>query len=97
MLELWKNTVEETDELTGKTTIGDKQERRTDDEIGAIEQSSVASVRGLVNTFNAYAEWYRVDARASVTVLSATAKTDEEEVSENDTGEEPSSSDIGHQ
>lgn len=70
-LALWTQTMEELDELTGRIRIGEKQERRTDDEIEAIEQGAGASVNTLVETFNRYAEWYGINASAEWALKSA--------------------------
>lgn len=63
LLALWGNTIEELDELTGRVKIGDKTERRTDDEIDVIRKSAFTSVDMLIDTPNEFAKWYGLDVR----------------------------------
>lgn len=64
LIALWTQTVEEIDEMTGRATVGEKTERRTDDEISVIEQSASATIDVIIDTFNRYAKWYDIPARA---------------------------------
>lgn len=63
-LAVWTNTVEELDEATGRVKIGEKTERRTDDEISVIENSACSAIDTVINTFNRYCKFYGVRARA---------------------------------
>ena len=56
--------VEEIDASTGRVTIGEKTERRTDDEISVIENSACSTIDTIIDSFNRYAEWYGLDAHA---------------------------------
>lgn len=65
LLAAWVNTTEELDALTGLVRIGDKEERRTREEIEGLELAAEGTAVGvIIDTFNAYAEWYGVDAVA---------------------------------
>lgn len=65
LLAAWVNTTEELDALTGLVRIGEKEERRTREEIEGLELAAEGTAVGvIIDTFNAYAEWYGVDARA---------------------------------
>lgn len=65
LLAAWVNTTEELDALTGLIRIGEKEERRTREEIEGLELAAEGTAVGvIIDTFNAYAEWYGVDAVA---------------------------------
>ena len=65
LLAAWVNTTEELDALTGLVRIGEKEERRTREEIEGLELAAEGTAVGvIIDTFNAYAEWYGVDAVA---------------------------------
>lgn len=65
LLSAWVNTMEELDALTGLVRIGEKEERRTREEIEGLELAAEGTAVGvIIDTFNAYAEWYGVDAVA---------------------------------
>ena len=69
LLAAWVNTTEELDALTGLVRIGEKEERRTREEIEGLELAAEGTAVGvIIDTFNAYAEWYGVDARARYAV-----------------------------
>lgn len=65
LLSAWVNTTEELDALTGLVRIGEKEERRTREEIEGLELAAEGTAVGIIiDTFNAYAKWYGVDAVA---------------------------------
>lgn len=63
-LELWKNTLEELDAVTGRAAIGEKNERRITEEIAVIENAASTSIDVLIDTVNKFAEWYGDDIQA---------------------------------
>lgn len=64
MIELYAQTIEELDVLTGRAAIGEKNERRVTDEIVVLENSAYTSIDVIIDTFNRFADWYGVDAHA---------------------------------
>lgn len=64
LLDFWTNTIEELDESTGRVKVGEKSERRTDDEITVIENSASAEIDVIIDTFNRFCKWYGISARA---------------------------------
>ena len=56
--------LEELDASTGRVTIGEKTERRTDDEVSVIENSACSTIDTIIDTFNRYCKWYGIAARA---------------------------------
>ena len=95
LLEIWKQTSEELDDLTGRASIANKQERRTDNEIMAIEEAASANMQVIIDTFNAFADWYGIDAHAENKRLVNMAAYDEEEEVDNGGSGEPDTSDAG--
>src|SRR5699024_10073044 len=63
-LEIWKNTLEELDALTGRAAIGEKNERRITEEVAVIENAASTSIDVLTDTVNKFAEWYGDDVHA---------------------------------
>ena len=63
-LEIWKNTLEELDALTGRAAIGEKNERRITEEVAVIENAASTSIDVLIDTVNKFAEWYGDDVHA---------------------------------
>lgn len=79
-LALWTETLEELDALTGRATVGEKNERRISEEISVIEDSACSSIDVIIDTFNRFAEWYGVDAHAvRGSEIRREAKTSEDE------------------
>lgn len=63
-LEIWKNTLEDLDALTGRAAIGEKNERRITEEVAVIENAASTSIDVLIDTVNKFAEWYGDDVHA---------------------------------
>lgn len=63
-LELWRNTIEELDAVTGRAALGEKNERRITEEIAVIENAASTSIDVLIDTVNKFAEWYGDDVHA---------------------------------
>ena len=61
LLALYVQTLEEIDAAVGRTTVGEKQERRISEEISVIENSACSSIDVLIDTFNRYCEWYKIN------------------------------------
>lgn len=64
-MEVWKQTLEELDAVTGRATIGEKNERRITEEVSVIEDAASTSIDVIIDTFNEYAEFYEIDAIAA--------------------------------
>lgn len=64
-MEVWKQTLEELDAVTGRATIGEKNERRITEEVSVIEDAASTSIDVIIDTFNEYAEFYEIDAMAA--------------------------------
>lgn len=63
-LEVWKNTKEELDAITGRATVGEKTERRITEEISVIENAASTSIDVMIDTFNAHSKRYGINAYA---------------------------------
>ena len=63
-LELWKNTMEELDQLTGRASVGEKTERRINSEMAVIENAALSSIDVMIDSINNYADYYGVDIKA---------------------------------
>lgn len=64
-MEVWKQTLEELDAVTGRATIGEKNERRITEEVSVIEDAASTSIDVIIDTFNEYAKFYEIDAMAA--------------------------------
>ena len=64
-MEVWKQTLEELDAVTGRATIGEKNERRITEEVSVIEDAASTSIDVIIDTFNEYAGFYEIDAMAA--------------------------------
>lgn len=64
-MEVWKQTLEELDAITGRATIGEKNERRITEEVSVIEDAASTSIDVIIDTFNEYAEFYEIEAIAA--------------------------------
>lgn len=64
LLEIWRNTNEELDAICGRVSLGEKNERRINEEISVIENAANATIDALVDTFNAHSDYYGIDAHA---------------------------------
>lgn len=84
MLEVWANTVEELDISIGRAQIGEKTERRTDDEISVIENSACSTIDTVIDTFTRFSKWYALDARAVRGVETKRTSINEEEKTDDD-------------
>ena len=88
-MNVWVQTLEELDACTGRVKVGEKTERRTDDEIAVIENSSCSSIDTIIDTFNRYAAWYGLRARAERgTELRRTREQPSDDSSDSDNAEE---------
>ena len=65
LMEVWKQTVEELDAVTGRATIGEKNERRITEEVSVIEDAASTAIDVVIDTFNEYAEFYEIKAIAA--------------------------------
>lgn len=64
-MEVWKQTLEELDAVTGRATIGEKNERRITEEVSVIEDAASTAIDVVIDTFNEYAEFYDIKAIAA--------------------------------
>lgn len=64
-MEVWKQTLEELDAVTGRATIGEKNERRITEEVSVIEDAASTAIDVVIDTFNEYAEFYEIKAIAA--------------------------------
>lgn len=64
-MNLWSQTRQELDEITGRATVNEKNERRINAEMTLIENAASATIDTLINTGNEYAKMYGVDVKFS--------------------------------
>lgn len=95
LLAVWTQTMEELDERAGKVKVGEKTERRTDDEISVIENSACSTIDTIIDTFNNYCKWYGIKARAERGVEIKQTKQEEEGDEENVDGSTIDNTEVG--
>lgn len=64
LLAAWVQTSEELDQVSGRVSLGEKNERRITEEITAIENAASSTIDVIIDTFNRYAKWANIDAVA---------------------------------
>lgn len=63
-LAVYKQTIEEIDQLNGVASLGEKNERRINEEVAIIENAASATIDTVINSINMYAKFYNVDIKA---------------------------------
>ena len=63
-LAIYKQTMEEIDQLNGVASLGEKNERRINEEVAIIENAASATIDTVINSINMYAKFYNVDIKA---------------------------------
>lgn len=62
LLALYVQTLQELDAAIGRTTVGEKQERRISEEMTVIENSACSAIDVTIDTFNRFCAFYKIDA-----------------------------------
>ena len=60
-MEIIKDTREELDQITGRATLGEKTERRINEEVSVIENAAATYIDVMINNINKFAEYYNVN------------------------------------
>lgn len=65
LMDVWLQTLSELDALTGRATVGEKNERRITEEVNVIEDAASSAIDVVIDTFNRFCKWYNIEAEAS--------------------------------
>lgn len=60
-LEVWNNTMEELNQITGRASVGEKTERRINAEMTVIENAAMSAIDVIIDTGNAWAKYNDID------------------------------------
>lgn len=90
LLALYVQTLQELDAAIGRTTVGEKQERRISEEMTVIENSACSAIDVTIDTFNRFCDFYKIDAyMVRGSALNRSKKPQEPQEPQEPQGEEP--------
>lgn len=95
LMDVWLQTLSELDAVTGRATVGEKNERRITEEVNVIEDAASSAIDVIIDNFNSFADWYGIEAHASrgIEKRKEEITDDGSRNPESDAGDEPGGAD----